>query len=202
MVSCHIFAMAQHRFWHCRGYLPHFDAGGTTQSITFRLADSLPPSLRVGLATLDDGERRKQIEKLIDSGYGSCLLRKPACAAAVRDSLTHFDGVRYRLIAWVVMPNHVHALIEQIFGWRLAAIVQAWKSVSARKIATIACTSGRVWAPDYFDRFIRDAAHYANALAYIEENPAKAKLVRDAHDWPFSSLGARTPSSAIDVEEY
>jgi REP element-mobilizing transposase RayT len=178
-----------HRYWHRRGYLPHFDAGNTTQSITFRLADSLPLSLRVSLVQFDKQKRRKHFERMMDKGYGSCILRETACAEIVCRVLMHFDGVRYRMLAWVVMPNHVHVLVEQIEGWPLAAVVQGWKSVSARAIGFLNATKGSIWAADYFDRFIRDAEHFTNTVCYIEENPVKAGLVGNAQDWPFSSRG-------------
>jgi len=197
---------SRHRYWHRRGYLPHFDAGGITQSVTFRLADSLPPPLRAETKALDELGRRKRVETLIDEGYGSCVLRQRVCAEIVSLALSHFDGAHYRLLAWVVMPNHVHAMIEQMDGWPLAGIVQGWKSVSARNIGRLKGTKGTIWAADYHDRFIRNATHYTNAIAYIEENPVKAGLVGDARDWPFSSLGSRhplgprTPPSARDLD--
>ncbi len=167
--------------------------------MTFRLADSVPPALRAGIAALDEETRRRSIERLIDAGYGSCLLRQPPYAEIVSRALSYFDGTRYRLIAWVVMPNHVHALIEQIEGWPLAAVVQCWKSFSARQIGRAKGTKGKIWAADYFDRFIRDAPHFSSAVAYIEENPVKARLVGNAEDWPFSSLRARTLPGSADV---
>jgi REP element-mobilizing transposase RayT len=182
-------ASRPHKGWHDRGYLPHFDAGALVQSITFRLADSLPRSVyaQVVATAANDPERRRRLDSMIDEGRGSCRLRAPENARIVKDALHHFDGERYRLIAWVIMPNHVHVLIEQIDGFPLADIVHSWKSFAAKEINKRRDAGGQVWASDYFDRFIRDESHLAGAIRYIEENPVKAGLATRPEDWPFSS---------------
>jgi putative transposase len=161
--------------------------------ITFRLADSLPRAIyeKAATASVNPQDRYLRLEKLIDRGRGSCLLGDPRNATILRDALAHFDGERYRLLAWVVMPNHVHALIEQVDGFLLDGIVQSWKSFSAKAINKRSGTAGRLWAADYFDRYIRNDEHYRNAVHYIENNPAKAKLVARAQDWLFSSVVGR-----------
>ena len=181
-----------HRGWHERGYLPHFDAGAVVQTITFRLADSLPPEFyeKVAAVASNDKERFFLLEKSIDQGQGSCILTDTEHAKTVCQTLKHCDGEQYLLLAWSIMPNHVHAMIEQIQGYSLSGIVQSWKSVSAHAINKARGSSGRVWAPDYFDRFVRDDEHYANAKFYIENNPVKARLVEKAEDWPYSSASS------------
>jgi hypothetical protein len=122
--------------WHTRGYLPHFDDGRVVQIVTFRLADSLPVAVLEKLEelALDDTKRRAKIEWYLDQGMGSSLLRDPGHAAAVCGALNERDGLDYRLHAWVIMPNHVHTLLEPLANVTLGEIVGAWKSVSARKI--------------------------------------------------------------------
>jgi hypothetical protein len=110
--------------WHSRGYLPHLDAVDVIQHLTFHLADSLPrTAVERSLAEsaslpsrIKQRARRQRLHELLDAGIGSCLLRLPECASIVRDALRHGDGERYRLLAFVVMPNHVHALIETRAG--------------------------------------------------------------------------------------
>ena len=126
------------REWYSRGYLPHCDRTGLLQSITFRLADSLPQEvlkqleLEVACVAEDRRElhRRKLIEKYMDSGMGCCALKHPAVADIVQNSFFAFDGVKYRLIAWCIMPNHVLVLIEPLI--ELGKIVQSWKSFTGR----------------------------------------------------------------------
>ena len=128
--------------WHSRGYVPHLDVPGLVQHLTFHLADSLPRSAleRMELAVSEEPEgkraveRRRRIQELLDAGHGGCVLAQPACAEVVQQSLLFGDGERYRLLAWVVMPNHVHVLIEQREGWPLSKVVQSWKRHMAREI--------------------------------------------------------------------
>ncbi len=128
--------------WHSRGYLPHFESSDAIQHVTFHLADSLPQTVLLRLdselkplpAAKRDAERRKRVDAWIDAGHGSCILRKPAIANMVQQSLLTFDSQRYRLLAWVVMPNHVHVLFQPMNEWTVAKIVAAWKKFTARKI--------------------------------------------------------------------
>jgi REP element-mobilizing transposase RayT len=181
--------------WHSRGYLPHWEAGEIPQSITFRLADSLPAALLQRwadeFAHLAEDEaaakRRVRIERALDSGHGHASLLVPAVAELVENALLYFDGERYRLHAWTVMPNHVHVLATPRPEQSLSAILQAWKSFTARRANGILARDGSFWAPEYFDRAIRDKAHYSNALAYIAMNPVKAGLCGAPEDWRFSS---------------
>jgi putative transposase len=128
--------------WRSRGYLPHFDGSEATQHVTFHLADSLPyetldrmeEELRLLPPDRRNIERRKRVEDWIDGGHGSCALREPVVAALVQGAFLHFDGSRYRVLAWVVMPNHVHVLFQPIHGWTVAKIVASWKKFTARRI--------------------------------------------------------------------
>jgi putative transposase len=128
---------------------------------------------------------------MIDGGRGACALRNPAIAAIVQDALWHFDGERYRLMAWAIMPNHVHVLTEQIEGHRLADFVHAWKSFTAKAANKNLGRTGALWAPEYFDRYIRDQAHFDAAVHYIHHNPVKAGLVPRAEEWRWSSAWER-----------
>jgi putative DNA methylase len=179
-----------HEGWHSRGYLPHFDAPGIVQSVTLRLADSLPSHLLDRAS--NDLARRKQADTTLDTGLGVCALRDARIGGVVEAALLHFDGRRYRLLAWCVMPNHVHVLVEPLGAHALSAIVQSWKSFTAKRANAILDQAGRFWAPDYFDRYIRDEAHLQTAINYIEHNPVKAGLAAAAEAWAWSSARRRT----------
>jgi putative DNA methylase len=187
------------RGWHSRGYLPHFDQPNLIQSLTFRLADSLPAFL---LASMEreleclaeserDIERRRAIEAALDAGHGECRLKKPAIARLVENALVHFDGQRYYLLAWCVMPNHVHSLIETIPGQALEGVIHSWKSYTAKEANKILRRRGAFWMQEYHDRFMRDEAHLHNTVRYIEQNPVKAGLLDRAENWPFGSARLR-----------
>ena len=181
----------EHKGWHSRGYLPHFDSPDVIQSITFRLADSLPRSYELdrALESVPDrpDARRHRLESLLDNGRGACVLKDPRAARIVEDALLYLDGQRYRLLAWVVMPNHVHVLIEIIEGYSLSRILQSWKVRTARECNRALGTSGRFWEPEYYDRYIRNERHLQNAILYIHSNPVVAGLVSEPQLWPFGS---------------
>lgn len=86
-----------------------------------------------------------------------------------------------------------HVLVEIDPQYQLAGIVHSWKSFTAKEAIKILGMSGHYWQPDYFDRFIRDERHFANAVRYIHENPVKAKLVTRSEDWPYGSAARRKP---------
>jgi hypothetical protein len=107
--------------------------------VTFNLHDALPQRLlrewSKALAHRPkrevDLEMRKRIQVYLDRGAGSAWMKDPLIAKTVQDSLLYFDGIRYRLHAWVVMPNHVHALPTPGTGWELGDILHSWKSYTA-----------------------------------------------------------------------
>ena len=182
--------MSHKGYYHHR-YLPHFDDPHRLQSITFRLHDSLPAQLVQELKSdpqwQSDAKKRRQVEQWLDSGYGACYLREPSIAALLQRALLHFDGERYRLIAWVVMPNHVHVLVEMQEGYPLAQVVHSWKSFVAHQANKLLNREGQFWYRDYYDRFIRNEKHFDAVVAYIHNNPVKAGLVQAATDWEFGS---------------
>ena len=192
----------RNRGWYTRGYVPHYDEGGVFQTITYRLEDSVPACvlhrLREELNNLPaermEVERRKRMEELLDTGYGSCLLRRPEAAELVVENWRHFHGKRYDLLAYVVMPTHCHVLIRVFSGFPLGRIVQSWKTFTGRRLGAMAPdvfreTGGRVWQRGYWDRAIRNEEHFRNALDYIVNNPVKAGLVKTVEEWPWSFPG-------------
>lgn len=163
------------RGWHERGYLPHCDAPRLYQMVTYRLGDALPIGVVKRLANEPDNDHgnaryRKRLETYLDAGHGACVLRQPQVSGIVIDAWNYFDGLRYDLHAWVVMPNHVHVLIA-IRETSLSNIVHGWKSYTARRINKLLGCKGRLWQEDYWDRYIRNENHYATAVEYILNNP-------------------------------
>ena len=175
--------------WHERGYLPHRDEPGLTQFVTFHLADSFPVELRsewVAMLEVEDvQERREQLQAYLDKGRGQCVLRQPAVAKVVEDSLKFYHDQRYELRAWVVMPNHVHVLFK-VGDVSMSQSVEDWKKFTAHAINKLLGRKGKLWFDDYWDTYMRDSEHEMRTLQYIEANPAKAFLMREAKDWPLS----------------
>jgi predicted solute-binding protein/REP element-mobilizing transposase RayT len=178
-----------------RRNLPHWEQEGATYFVTFRLADAVPAQLarqwREELETWrkfhpepwDETavtEYRKRFlqprEDWLDQGHGSCRLRDSRAAIIVANALRFFDGQRYHLDAFVVMPNHVHALVQPLAGFRLSEIIHSWKSYAARQINKVFRRSGTVWMQESFDRIVRDWDALLRCRAYIARNPEKARL--------------------------
>jgi type I restriction enzyme R subunit/putative DNA methylase len=202
--------------WHERGYLPHCDFPGLVQFATFRLADSMPISRRGDwehlLAIEDLREKRTKLEEYLDRGVGECHLRDPRIAKLCEDALLFFHNERYELLAWCVMPNHVHVLVH-VWQTPLAKMVQSWKRHIAKQaeayLAERRSPTRRVpadapdaparkaalqtlrWEREYWDTFMRDEEQEKTAVRYIESNPVKAKLCRTAEEWPSCSARFR-----------
>jgi REP element-mobilizing transposase RayT len=183
--------------WHSRGYLPHFDGTVSTQTVNFRLHDALPKhvieSWRTQLAdnAEADMELRKRIARFEDAGHGKCYLRNPEIASMVETALLYFDDERYRLHAWAIMPNHVHMMFTPSNGFTPGRIMHSLKSYTSKEANRILNRDGIFWMEDYFDRYIRDVAHYWNAIRYIERNPVKAGLCEKDEEWRWSSARRR-----------
>ena len=128
-----------------------------------------------------------RIEQALDRGHGASWLADMRIGNLVERAILHFDGTRYRLHAWTIMPNHVHVIATPLGEWTLAKITHSWKSLTATQANALLDRTGTFWAREYFDRAIRDEAHYANAIAYIVMNPVKAGLCKRPEEWRFSS---------------
>jgi REP element-mobilizing transposase RayT len=175
--------------------LPHWQQIGATCFVTWRLADSLPKDVldshfedrKAWLAchpepwdeaTESDYHRRftARIDEWLDQGEGSCLIRQPQLADLARQTLLHFDGERFMMVSFVIMPNHIHVLFTLNAAWTLEQVVHSWKRHSSREINRAIGESGPLWQKDYFDRLVRDSSHFSNCVRYIRRNPTKARL--------------------------
>lgn len=191
-----------HKGWHSRGYLPHFDSPELIQTVTFRLADSLPHSKQYLFDLEDEVEKRTEFETCLNRGYGECWLGREDIAGLVEDALLHFDGERYRMLAWVVMPNHVHAVFEPITGFSLGGIVDSWKGHTASEGNKALRRKGAFWAKDYFDRYVRDVSHFERAVDYVHANPVKAGLSVSAEDFRWSSAYSGRTRAPVREPDY
>lgn len=176
--------------------LPHWKQDEVAIFITFRLADSLPREVvDAWFADRDkffvvnpkpwDAETEtlfhelfsKRMEDHLDDALGCCALSDPETGQIVAERLHHFDGIRYRLWSYVIMPNHLHVLVTMNDLQSLANIIKGWKGVSSRLIQKSGlCEMVPFWQPDYFDRLVRSGTHFETIKTYIRENPIKAGL--------------------------
>jgi type I restriction enzyme R subunit len=112
----------------------------------------------------------------LDRGHGACVLRRPAMAQIVADSFQHFDGARYHLGDFVIMPNHVHLLCCLLGGTDIEAQCYCWKKFTSRSINVALGRTGRFWQEESFDHLVRGAEAFDYFRRYIAENPAAARL--------------------------
>jgi len=120
---------------------------------------------------------RERAEETLDTSRGSCFMNDSAIAEVVANAITFFDEQRYRLLAWCVMPNHVHAVFHTCEP--LNRIVHSWKSYSAKTANRLLGREGKFWQDDYYDRLIRNSEDLIRKIQYVRDNPMKAGLV----DW-------------------
>ena len=99
-----------------------------------------------------------------------------------------FTGTRYRLGAWVVMPNHVHVVLWPMPNHTLSRIVQSWKRFTAREANKLLSRTGQdFWQPESFDHWIRNDEEHERCCRYVMNNPVKARLCPAPEDWRWSS---------------
>jgi len=134
-------------------HLPHWQQGESWIFVTWRLGDSLPKAkleqwkeertawLALHPEPWDEQTESeyhdrfsRQIDEWLDQGTGSCVLKDPANARIVADALRHFEGERYEIASFVVMPNHVHVLFRPLGECALTDILKSWKGFTAREI--------------------------------------------------------------------
>jgi REP element-mobilizing transposase RayT len=122
----------------------------------------------------------RRIEKWLDQGLGSCYLRQADLAEVVVDALHHCDDRTYELGAYVVMPNHIHAIVRPLQPDTdpLEKILQGRKLRSSREINGKLQRSGVLWQDESFDRIIRDEQHLYRCLQYLGDNPRRGGLTR------------------------
>ena len=117
-------------------------------------------------------------EEWLDRGYGECLLAKPQAYEIVKVAFHLFDGKRYRMYSYVIMPNHVHLVFMPIAGRTVKEILHSWKSFTAHQINAALGREGKVWQDEYFDRYVRDTEHFGRVMRYVKHNDlAKAWTV-------------------------
>jgi valyl-tRNA synthetase len=186
--------------------LPHWTQAGATYAVTFRLADSLPASVveswkrergaieeraKAQNRTLTCQERKElqhlygaKVDSILNSGQGACYLRDERIAGMVQETLKHFHGDRYELIAWAIMPNHVHVVLRPLGTHQLPDILHSWKSFTAKEANKLLHRQGSFWQDEYYDHLVRDEEDFHQALQYVISNPERASL----HDWAWVGL--------------
>ena len=187
-----------------RRNLPHWDQGQKLYFVTFRLSDSIPEKAIDELAQQRDEwmhlnknattEQAKQtyyrlfnrkLERWLDDCHGCCVLANRSCGEIVAKTIRHFDRHKYRLDHWVIMPNHVHALLLVLPGYSIKKMLHSWKSYSANQINQHLGHCGQLWRSESFDCIVRNALQLEKFRWYIIENAKKAnnKALLSTEKW-------------------
>jgi putative transposase len=182
-----------------RRELPHWTTPGATYFVTFRLADALPAQKRAELekrkrtwlkangleGRIDPHqlpwtlfqEFRRQItiyeDAALDEGFGACALRHAEIRAPLMETMLAWDVQRYALDAYVIMPNHVHAILQPTGEWTVGQIMGTWKKYAALRANRLRGKTGAFWQNDSFDHIVRDREHLDRFRRYIARNPAR-----------------------------
>jgi hypothetical protein len=170
---------------HNRGRLPHWEKDAGLYFLTFHLADSLPKSVLKKIAErhqilgavkgkgarllpeqkeLLEGYSHRRIEEYFDRCSGSCALADPRIGGSMATALRFWHGTRYRLLAWCIMPNHVHVVARLFPGQELGAVMKSWKLHAARAANQTLGRSGRFWQREYYDHLVRSQEELDHAI--------------------------------------
>ena len=197
-----------------RRQLPHFQVKGCTMFITWRNAFTLPESILQSLSLLNKEYEEKsrslsqRYQKFMYAQYqrkrfdafdeaigalnaGATDLSKSPIDEVVPDILYSNDGVYYDLIAFCVMPNHVHLIITPLLDdsgnyFKYDNIMQTIKQSSAARINAILGKSGQIWMHESYDRIIRNDRELNATISYLVQNPVKTGLVKDGIEWKYN----------------
>ena len=173
------------------GNLPHWEQVSVWYFVTFRLEDALPRAVVeairqkreqwLSIHNLENLTREELVEyhrmfsqryeNLLNSGSGSCVLREPENMRIVDGAFRFFDGRRYALDEYVVMPNHVHVLVKPMADYDLAGILHSWKSYTANRINRRMGRSGQLWQHESYDHIVRNGSAMDAIRRYIRDNP-------------------------------
>lgn len=183
-----------------RRNLPHWRQEGKLYFVTWRLAESIPEEKRQAISREREAfirahgdpamtqmspelKRRyhqlfsERVQRWLDAGHGSCLLRKPVAVQVVCAALHHFDGVRYVLGSFAVAGNHVHVLVAPMPGIRLSSVLHSWKSYTAKVINKAVGRSGTLWQDESYDHLVRSAASLHRIEEYIHAHQMQGAYV-------------------------
>ena len=206
--------MTEHREFYYR-HLPHWQPDGATLFVTFRLAGSLPGAIIAALeeqceredealrSIQDVQECRKRAylntrrafgrwdTALDNATTGPQWLANSQIAAIVVEALHYRHDRVYDLLAFCVMPNHVHLVCtplqcEDGTYYALQRILQSFKRYTARESNKILQRRGTFWQSESYDHVIRDEAELTRIIQYVLDNPVKAGLVPNWEAWPWT----------------
>ncbi|HPR18418.1 MAG TPA: transposase [Candidatus Cloacimonadota bacterium] len=190
--------------------LPHFQPANGTFFITICLAKALTgkkiedlrqkkadfermfknvdPSKRLLILKEFHRSYFKDFDSFINSQSKKDWLSQPTIEEKIKENLFHWNSIRYSLVAFCIMPNHIHILLKPIreslnIYESLSQIMFSMKSYTANECNKILDRTGQFWLHESYDHYIRDSEDYEFHVNYILQNPVKANLVNCWQDW-------------------
>lgn len=206
--------------------LPHIQPIRATFFITFSLFGSIPKEKIQQLQqernakinaireenfeslkeNMDIAQKRyfQKVDAVLDSvKYGQKYLLNVQVAQIVANKIHQYDNKHYDLLAFCIMPNHVHLLfdlnlhlekipigeeITDLNYKQIYDIMHLIKGGSAYEANKILNRSGRLWQIESYDRYVRNNRELQNIVMYIANNPRKAGLVSHWRDFSFTYI--------------
>jgi REP element-mobilizing transposase RayT len=138
------------------------------------MLDLIPPKIRAEISRRYD----RLFHQALDDCYGACILRNKDIAQIVADAVLHGNSEKYDMESFVIMPNHVHAIVQFRSGFDLRIVGQSWMRYTARLIHARYGGTGGLWQPESFDHIVRSQEQFAYLQQYNALNPQKANLKR------------------------
>ncbi len=207
--------------------LPHWQHVGAVFFVTFNLKGVIPRDVYERLAEekklallgieksgnnaeqLYDEHKRHfaRVDRILDTcQHGPNWLKQPSIADVLKDKLHQYDTTNYELLAYCVMSNHVHVVVDSAVQLdaldpnetitpanytQLHTALKYIKDGSARLSNQLLDRTGAFWQPESYDHYVRNAPELGRIIDYTLQNPVKAGLVENWQDWPHSYLNER-----------
>jgi REP element-mobilizing transposase RayT len=183
-----------------RRRLPHIYETEQPVFLTWRLHGSLPQHRPFGGGPLPSGQAFAALDRLLDEAQtGLFYLRQPPIADLVVEALRYNADIlgHYELHAFVAMPNHVHTLVTASVP--LPKLTKSLKGITAKRANAVLGLTGRpFWQEESYDHVVRNKEEFGKIWNYIEQNPVRARLVREASEYRWSSASPVTWGSQAD----
>ena len=151
--------------------------------LSVRGVDPKTRDWKKALETLSKEDRRLlerhfagRLLEYLDRGHGDCVLRKSEIRQVVADSMLFFHSKKLDTGDFVVMPNHVHALLTPYAGFELEDVLHSIKSYTANQINNKLRRSGTLWMEESYDHIVCDGEELLRIQQYIRVNPEMARL--------------------------
>ena len=180
-----------------RRRLPHLYDIGQPIFLTWRLHGTLPRNRIFPAGNLSSGQAFAALDRLLDEARSDALyLCQPALAEMVVEAIHHNASVlhHYVLHAFAAMPNHVHSLLSPSVP--LPKLTKLLKGITAKRAnEMLALTGCPFWQEESYDHLVRNEREFERIRLYIEHNPVRAGLVREAEQYLWSSAWWATRGS-------